>query len=184
MLTRRNAWILGLGTALAAALAACGQKTEQSATPQVEEKTFNLTPASADVKASFLMGQLQGLKVTERVEQGTGKVAEPARLRATLKLKNTSTDQTARLISGKIEYMDADGKPISLAEGRRDTSFTLPSYQSDRLDPGKDISQEIDVPFPTAALKAKALRDIRLDLTYIPMPYKEETVRIPVSLGG
>ena len=184
MLTRRNAWILGLGTALAAALAAFGQKADQSATPQVNEKTFSLTPASADVKASFLTGKLQDLKVTDRVEQGSGKVVDPPRLHATLKLKNTSTDQTARLISGKIEYMDADGKPISLAEARRDTSFTLPSYQSDRLDPGKDVSQDIEVPFPSAALKEKKLRDIRLELTYIPMPYKEETVQMHVSLGG
>jgi hypothetical protein len=184
MVIRRNMWILGVGSVMAAALAACGQQSSSSTGPSAEEKTFNLTPANASVKASFLTGQLQDLKVVERVEQGTGKVTEPPRLHATLKLKNASQDQSARLLSGKIEYMDKEGKPIALAEGRRDTSFSLPSYQSDRLDPGKDVSQDIDVPFPSTALKEKRLRDIRLDLTYIPMPYKEETVEMHVSLGG
>jgi hypothetical protein len=99
MVTRRNAWVLGLGAALVAALAGCGQKTEQGTTPVVEEKTFNLTPASSDVKTSFLTGTLQDMKVIEHVEQGTGKVVDPPRLHATLKLKNTSQDQTARLLS-------------------------------------------------------------------------------------
>jgi hypothetical protein len=80
--------------------------------------------------------------------------------------------------------MNNDGKPVSPAEGRRDTTFTLSSYQSDRLDPGREASQDIDVPFPSAALKENTLRDIRLDLTYIPMPYKEETMQVHVSLGG
>ncbi len=182
---RQAGWILGVGAgALAVGLAACGQKAEQGAPPAVEDKTFALAPANASVNVAFLMGELQGLKVTERVEQGTGRVVEPPKLHATLKLKNASLDQAARLIGGRIDYVDNDGKPIPLAAGRRDTSFRLPSYQSDRLDPGKDISQDIDVPFPSAALKEKKLGDMRLDLTFIPMPYKEETIQIHVSLGG
>lgn len=182
--TRNKARILGLGAGFVATLAACGQKAEQSAAPQVQEKSFTVTPASASVKISFLTGQLQDVKVTERVEQGTGKVVDQPRLHATLKLKNTSPDQAARLISGKIIYADMEGKPISLAEGRGDTSFSLPSYQSDRLDPGKETSHDIDVPFPAAGLQTEKLGDIRLELTYIPMPYKIETVKIPVALGS
>jgi len=40
------------------------------------------------------------------------------------------------------------------------------------------------VDFPAEALKAKTLKEIRLELAYIPSPYKEETVNLPVSIGG
>ncbi len=116
------------------------------------------------------------------MEQGTGKVVDLPKLGATLKLKNTSENQAARPISGKIEYVDAEGRLIPLAEGRGETSFQFPYYQ-DRLDPGKEASLNIEVPFPAAALKEKKLRDIRLELAYIPTPYKEEVVSIPVSIG-
>ena len=173
---------LGVGL-LAMGLAACSQQEQQAAAPQIEEKSFAVSPASASVKASFLTGELRDMKVTERVEQGTGKVVDPPKLRATLKLKNTSDNQAARLISGKVEYADAEGKPIPLAEGRGDTSFKFSSYQTERLDPGQETSQSVDVPFPAAALKDKKLRDIRLELRYIPTPFKEETINIRVSVG-
>jgi len=176
-------WWVGAGL-LAAGLAACGQKDEQASAPQVEERTIAVTPATASVKASFLTGELQDMKVTERVEKGSGKVVDPPKLWATLKLKNTSESQAARLIVGKIEYADAEGKVIPLAEGRGDTSFKFYSYQTERLDPGMETTARIEVPFPAAALKDKKLRDIRLELTYIPTPYKEETINIQVTVGN
>lgn len=168
--------------ALGMGLAGCGQQAAQSTAPEIQHKTFALTPATVSVKASFLTGQLEDLKVTERVEQGTGKVVDPPKLRARLRLKNASADQAARLVSGRIEYTDPEGKPIPLAEGRGDTNFKFHSYSNDRLDPGMETSQDIDVPFPAVALKEKKLRDIRLELAYIPTPYREESVHIPVSL--
>lgn len=171
---------------LAMALAACSQQGGQNAmapSPQ-EEKTFTLTPDASSVKIAFLAGQLQDLRVTERVDRATGKVVDPPWLHATLKLKNVSTDQAARLISGKLQYLDAEGNPIALAKERRDTSFTFSTYQTDRLDPGMGTSQAIEVPFPAAALETKTLRDIRLELTYSPLPYTEATVTFPVSIRG
>ena len=85
---------LGVGL-LAMGLAACSQQEQQAAAPQIEEKSFAVSPASASVKASFLTGELRDMKVTERVEQGTGKVVDPPKLRATLKIKNTSENQAA-----------------------------------------------------------------------------------------
>lgn len=171
---------------LAITLVACSQQGGQNAvapSPQ-EEKTFSLTPDASAVTIAFLAGQLRDLRVTERVERASGKVVDPPWLHATLKLKNVSTDQAARLISGKLLYLDAGGKPIALAKDRRDTNFTFSTYQTDRLDPGMETSQAIEVPFPAAALEAKKLQSIRLDLSYIPSPYKDEMVNIPVSLGG
>jgi len=41
-----------------------------------------------------------------------------------------------------------------------------------------------DVDFPAEALKVEKLKEIRLELTYIPSPYTEETVNFTVSIGG
>lgn len=176
-------WGAGL---VAMTLAACSQQSGQtaSAQPSVEEKTFTLTPGSSSVKVSFLTGQLVDLKVSERVERGTGKIVDPPELRGTLKLKNGSADQSARLISGKIIYVDTAGNPILLPKDRGDTSFTFSAYETSRLDPGMETSQAIDVPFPAAALKGNDIRDVRLELTFLPTPYRAETVDIPVALKG
>jgi hypothetical protein len=131
-----------------------------------------------------LAGGPQDLKGTERVAHGTGKVVEPPRLHATLKLENALTDPRARFLVGKVEYVDVVGKPIASPEVRSDTSFTLPSYQPDCPGPGMDVLQGAEVPSPSPALLGRKLRDIRLDLTFIPMASKEQTVQVHVSAGG
>jgi len=187
-MNRRRWWIGGLGAGiLGLALAACGQQQGQAtvaSNAQPTEKTFALKPNSAIVQVAFLAGQLQNLRVSEQVAANTGKVVDPPLLHATLKLKNVSADQAARLISGKLQYLGPDGKPILPAEDRRDTGFTFDTYQTNRLDPGMQTSQEIEVPFPGAALENNALQDIRLELTFTPLPYKQESVTVPISVSG
>ncbi len=186
-MNRRRWWMGGLGAGiLGLALAACSQQGQSTVASSVQQtdKTFALSPNSTAVEVGFLAGQLQDLRVTERVEQATGKVVDPPLLHATLKLKDVSGNQSARLISGKLQYLGPDGKPILPAKDRRDTGFTFDTYQTNRLDPGMETSQEIEVPFPVAALENHTLRDIRLDLRYTPLPYKEESVTVPVSVTG
>ena len=175
-----GAWLLVGG------LAACSQQagTRGVFPTSQEEKSFSLTPDRAPVKAAFLTGELQHLRVSERVKPGTNTVTDPPWLHGTLWLKNGSADLTARLIGGRIEYVDSEGKPIPLAKDRRDTSFTFATYPTDRLDPGMETSQAIEVPFPAEALAGGRLREIRLEVTYAPQAYKEETVTIPVSVKG
>jgi len=110
-------------------------------------------------------------------------VVNAPKLSGTLRLKNTSEDQTARLIEGRIDYLDAQGAQIPLAKERDAPTFRLYSYQTDRLDPGMETTQSIDVPFPAAALNDRKLRDVRLELAYIPSPYKEDSVDLPVSVS-
>jgi hypothetical protein len=124
------------------------------------------------------------MKVTERVEKGSGRLVSPAKLTGMLKLKNTSKDQAVRLVGGKIQYIDAQGQPIKLEETRTEPTIKFATYGSERLDPGQDATQSVDVDFPAEALKAKRLKEIRLELAYIPSPYKEETVNFTVVIGG
>lgn len=182
-MTRGNLWRLWWGAViLLLATAALGQAAGRSAassTP-VEEKTIPLKPSVTFVKASFLTGELQGLRVAERIERGTGKTMGPAVLRATLTVTNDSENQAARLLGGKIEYIDPQGKRIPMAH----TTFPFIGVPTDRLDPGMHTSQVIEVPFPPAALKPNAIREVRLGLTYLPIPYREDTVSIPVYVGS
>ena len=53
-----------------------------------------------------------------------------------------------------------------------------------RADPGQDTTQVLDVEFPVEALKAERLKEIRLELAYIPSPFREEVVNFVVSIGA
>jgi len=174
-------------TILAAAVAAmalgCSQQPSGTAAV-IEDKTYTVTPASVTVKAGILTGEVTELKVTERVEKGSGRVVSPARLTGTLKLKNGSANQTVRLVAGKIQYIDGQGQLIKLEETRTEPTLRFATYGSERLDPGQEATQSLDVDFPAEALKAKRLKEIRLELSYIPSPYTEETVNFTVSIGG
>ncbi len=173
-------------TILAAAVAviAVGCSQQPSGTAAViEDKTYTVTPASVKVKAGIVTGEVTEMKVTERVEKGSGRVVSPAKLTGTLRLKNTSANQAVRLVAGKIQYIDAQGRPIKLEEARTEPTLRFATYGSERLDPGQDTTQSLDVDFPAEALKMKRLKEIRLEIAYIPSPYQEETVNFTVSVG-
>src|SRR5712692_286099 len=140
--------------------------------------------AAGKVKAGIVTGEVTEMKVTERVEKGSDRVVSPAKLTGTLKLKNTSANQTVRLVAGKILYIDAQGQPIKLEESRTEPVVKFATYGSERLDPGQDGTQSLDVEFPAEALKAKKLKEIRLELAYIPSPYREESINFTVSIGA
>jgi uncharacterized membrane protein YeaQ/YmgE (transglycosylase-associated protein family) len=180
-------WRWGLGAALVAVVAwmVLGPAPQPAATAAViEDKTYTVTPAAMKVKAGIVTGEVTEMKVTERVEQGSGRVISAAKLTAKVVLKNSSANQTVRLVAGTIKYIDVQGQPIKVEETRTEPTLRFATYGSDRLDPGQEATQSLDVDFPAEALKAKKLKEIRLDLAYIPSPYREETVNFIVSIGG
>jgi hypothetical protein len=151
----------------------------------IEDKTYTVTPAAMKVKAGIVRGEITEMKVTERVEQGSDRVVSPARLTAKVVLKNSSANQTVRLVAGKLQYLDGRGQLIALEPARTEPTLTFATYGSrERLDPGQEATQSLDVDFPGEALKAKKLKEIRLELAYIPSPYREETVHFAVSIGN
>jgi hypothetical protein len=177
--------VCAFAAALAASTLGCSPQ-QAVAAAVINDKIYTVTPASLKVQAGMLSGEVTEMKVTERIEEGSGRVASPARLTGTLVLKNTSSDQTVRLIDAKILYIDTQGNPIKLEKDRTEPTIKVASSygSSDRLDPGQNTTQAVDVDFPVAALKAKTLKDIRLDLSYIPSQLKEEKLNFTVSIGG
>ncbi len=175
-----------VGVMIVAAAAATGFLgcSQQPTAAVIEDKTYTVTPAEVKVKAGIVTGTVTEMKVTERVEKGSGRIVSPAKLRGKLVLKNSSADQAVRLVGGKIQYIDAQGQPIKLEEGRTEPTLRFSTYGNERLAPGKEDTQSLEVDFPAGALTAKKLKEIRLELSYIPSPYKEETVNFSVSIGG
>ena len=169
--------------AVAAMTLGCSQQPSGTAAV-IEDKTYTVTPASVTVKAGIVTGDVTEMKVTERVEKGSGRVVAAAKLTGKVVLKNSSKDQAVRLIEGKMRYIDAQGQAIKLEETRTEPTIKFTTYGSDRLDPGQEATQSLDVDFPAEALRAKKLKEIRLELAYIPSPYKEETVNFVVAIGG
>lgn len=179
-------WI-AMMVVIAAATASFGCAQKPPATAAViEDKIYSVTPDQVKVKTGIVTGEITEMKVTERVEQGSGRVDSAAKLTGKFKLTNSSTDQTVRLAGGKILFIDAQGQPIKMEEARTEPAIKFASSYnaSDRLDPGQDTSQQVDVDFPAAALTAKTLKEIRIELSYIPSSYRQETGHFAVAIGG
>jgi hypothetical protein len=178
-----KAWTgMMIATAAAATLTACAPKSAVS-TVSIEDKVYAVTPPSVTIRTGIVTGELTQMKVTERVEQGSGRIDAPARLSGTLKLKNSSTDQTVRLLGATIRYIDSQGQLIKIEDARTEPAIRFTSSGSDRLDPGQDASQAVDVDFPADALKAKKLKELRVELTYVPSAYRQETANVAVAIG-
>jgi hypothetical protein len=150
----------------------------------IEDKTYSVTPATVTVKSGIITGEVIGLKVTERVEKDSDRVVLPAKLTGTLRLENTSANRTVRLVEGKVLFIDAQGQPIKLEGARIQPIVKFATDGNERLDPGQDMTQALDVEVPVEALKARKLKEIRLELVYIPSPFRGETVNFVVSIGA
>lgn len=164
----------------------CAQKPSTPAAI-IDDKVYTVAPVKVLVKAGLVTGELTELKVMERVEQGSGRVDTPARLTGKLKLSNSSADQTVRMLGGKLIYIDDQGQVIKIEEARTEPTLKFPSSfnnGADRLDPGQDASQAVEVDFPAAALKTGKLKEIRLELAYIPSAYKLQSANFGVSISA
>src|SRR3982751_267153 len=155
------------------------------ARPAVNDKVYAVTPGAITVKAGVLTGALTEMKIVERVEEGSGRVDQPARLLGKLVVTNVSKHQSLRLLGAKLLYIDMQGKPIPLEDKRTEPTLKVASGygHQDRLDPGQDTSQPVEAEFPVEALKAKRLKEIRLELQYIPSFYRHETMNFGVSVA-
>ena len=150
----------------------------------IEDRTYPVTPASMTVNVGIITGEVIELKVTERAEQSSAHIVSPARLTGTLRLRNTSANRSVRLVEAKLLFIDAQGQPITLAGTQADLIVKLFTYGREWLEPGQDVAQSLDIEFPGEALKARTLREIRVELSYVPALFREEAVSFAVSIGA
>jgi len=175
--------VFGMLMAVAVITLGCTPKPASTAL-LIEDKLYSVTPDRVVVSAGIVAGEVTEMKVTERVEQGSGRIDVPAKLTAKLKLTNGSSDQTVRLVGGTIQYIDANGQPIKVDAAQAEPVIRFGSQAAERVDPGQDITQTIEVDFPSGALKSKALKEIRLGVAYVPSFYRRETSTFAVAIGA
>ena len=174
--------VLAMITALGLTATGCtGGSGQDDPAAAVKTRTFGVNVATTPLRLGFLAAEFSNLSVVDEVREASGEVVAPPKLRGTLKVKNVSEDRAARLVSGTVRYLGRDGRTIALASGREAPTFTFYSY-GDRVDPGKETTVSIDVPFPAAAMKATPLDDLQLELTYVPTPFVREAVTTPATI--
>lgn len=174
-----------VAAACALLAAGCSPKAPEATAATIVDKVYSVTPDAVKVNAGIVGGELSALKVTERVEQGTGRVDSPPRLSGTLVLRNLSQDKSVLLGGGKIVFVDAHGQPIALGPDRTPPQIGLSeSYGSSsaRLEPGETLKRDVDVDFPAKGLREAALKEIRVELKYTATPFKREALDFPVAL--
>jgi hypothetical protein len=108
----------------------------------------------------------------------------PAKLTGRLVLTNTSRDQTVRLVSGKLRYVNTAGRPINVEDTRTEPTIKFAASGIERLDPGQEVTESLEVDFPASALTASTLKAIHVDLVYIPSAYREASARFGVAIGA
>jgi uncharacterized membrane protein YeaQ/YmgE (transglycosylase-associated protein family) len=180
-------WRWGLGAAIVACvlwMTLSPTVPPPATAAAVQDKTYTVTAPATKVQTGFVTAELTDMKVTERVEEGSGKIVSPAKLTGRLVLTNTSRDQTVRLVSGKLRYVDAAGRPIKLEDMRTEPTVKFAASGSDRLDPGQEVTESLDVDFPASALTESTLKAIHVDLVYIPSAYREASARFGVAIGA
>src|SRR5690348_16244291 len=100
-----------MACAVAVAVVGCMPKAPVTSAAIVDT-VYAVTPPSMTVDTGIVMAEFSDMKVTERREKDSSRIESPARLTAKLKLTNKSVDQTVRLISGKLVYIDRQGNPM------------------------------------------------------------------------
>src|SRR4029077_18752072 len=111
-----------------------GQHLGRELNEMIEDKAYPVTPASVMVKVGIITGEVIDLKVTERVEKGTGRVVSPAKLTGTLRLENSSSNRTVLLVEARLLFMDVHGQPIKLEAARTETVVKFSQAGDERLD--------------------------------------------------
>ena len=176
--------VMTVTAAVAAMTLGCGQNPSAPAAV-VEDKVYTVTPPVMAVKAGVMTGEVTDMKITERVDKGSGSVVSPAKLTGKLNLKNSSTDQTIRLVGGKIQFIDADGKPMMMDEKKIEPTHQVP----DRTTPPTGSTPGRTRPRGGRGLSRRGPESEeaegdppRADLH--PVALQGETVNFAVSIGG
>jgi len=135
--------------------------------------THPIAPVSVKVHGGILSGEIAHMQVVGDVDP---------RLTGTLTLRNTSETHSVRLVAATIQYLYDRWEPMALEAARAEATFTFAPDASDRLDPGQEAVQSVDVVFPAEALEPSKLKGLRLRIAYVSSPYREVVISFAASI--
>src|SRR5207247_11246808 len=93
--------VMAVSAAVAAMIFGCSP--QPSATVAVvKDKIYSVTPAAMKVKSGIVTGELTEMRVTERIEEGSGRITSPANLSGKLVVTNVHADEAPLLLGGEV----------------------------------------------------------------------------------
>ena len=174
-------WTL-ISAAVAALAGGCSPQPSAAAVAITE---YALNPDSLRVQADSVAGEIVRMKVTQRIDQDSGRSVSRARLSGRLFLQNVSAHEAVRLIGATITYVDGAGQPIPLESGHAAPKFTFAASSGafGALQPGQNATELLDAEFPLQALLAKSLKEVRIHLELSNVP-RVETLSFALSIAA
>ena len=77
--------VMAASAAVVAMMAGCSPQPTTIAAA-IKDKVYTVSPDAVKVKAGIVTGEVSEMKVTERVEEGSGRVTSPAKLSGKLEI--------------------------------------------------------------------------------------------------
>ncbi len=142
--------------------------------PKQEQVTKNLVPPKAEVTSKNFAVELSDLKVSMNVDTTSKEIVDTPNLRGRIKITN-KTKGLLDIQAVALEYLDEAGKPIAYKSAEKMTKV-YPFWKI--LKPEEMAEGNLDTTIPGAALKAKTLSKIQIDLVYVPSPLSRDTLTL------
>jgi len=121
------------------------------------------------VKAGIVTGEVTEMKVTEAGRERLPTVSSPREAHGDAQAEEYVRESDRPACRGQDPVYRCPGAAHQTRGVTDRTGRQVRPYGSERLDPGQDATQSLDVEFPAEALRAKKLKEIRLELAYIPV---------------
>jgi len=142
--------------------------------PKQEQVTKDLVPPKAEVTSKNFAVELSDLKVSMYVDTTSKEIVDTPNLRGTIKITN-KTKGLLDIQAVTLEYLDEAGKSIAYKSAEKMTKV----YSFWKiLKPEETTQGNLETTIPGAALKAKTLSKIQIDLVYVPSPLSRDTLTL------
>ena len=159
---------------LAIGLFGCTKEEKKVETPKQEQITKNLAPQKSELKGQNFFVELSDLRVITVVDTASKEIVETPTLKGNIKITNKSKD-ILDIQAVTFEYLDEAGKPIPFKPEEK-IDKVYPFWKA--LQPEGVTEGSLDVTIPMNAIKEKSLRNIEVNLVYVPSPLKRETLTL------
>ena len=152
------------------------QKTETSKHQEVEK---NLAPSTVEVKGKDILLNLSDLKLVMTLDATSKEMVETPNIKGKAKITNISKDiLDIREIT--LKYLDGKGNLVPFKSGEKTTnaSIFIKAFK-----PGESDEVSLNVPIPENAVKENALGKIEVNISYVPLPLKQEKLGMVAKVG-
>jgi len=152
------------------------KRVEDSNQEQIEK---NLVPRKAGVKGQVFLAELTDLKVATTIDKNSWEIIGTPSFKGNIRITNISKDILD--IQGiTVEYLNGAGKPIAFSSGEK-VSKASPFWKT--LKPEELAEGTLVAAIPRKAVKEEILGKIQVNLVYVSIPLKRETLTLSEKIS-